>query len=146
MINIYVKSKPCTGQTKQMQKDFSFFLQVANYCPHMKPLLKIISVSVLKSHSTPPFVKSVQTPFPPGDTISGPTLLCSRITHFHSHGSSLSLLSNQVDLFILIFHVFLCYVIYPSRTSCRKQQRLGVVLRTWKERPLISVIATDSET
>lgn len=123
-----------------------FLFKLANYCSHMKALLKKCACQSCESHSTPPFVRSVQNPFHPGHMLSGPALLCSRITHFHSRGSPLSLLSNQVNLFILIFHVFFCYIIYPSWTSCRKQQCLGVVLRTWKKMPPISDIATDSET
>lgn len=145
MISIYVKSKPRTGQTKWVQKEF-FFLNLQTTSPIWKLCLKNLCVNHVTSDSILPFVKSMPNPLHPGYTLSGPALLCSRITHFHSCGSPLSLLSNQVNLFIFIFHVFFCYIIHPSWTSCRKQQCLGVVLRTWKERPLISVITTHSDT
>lgn len=62
---------------------------------------------------------------------------CSR-THFHSCGCPLSLLPNQVNLLILSSHVFFCYIINPSWTGCREQQRLWVALGACKERPSAS--------
>lgn len=88
--------------------------------------------------------KPVWNPFHPGDVLSGPIQPCRRITHFHSRGSPLSLLSNQVYLFIFTFHVFFCHVVYPAWTSCRKQQCLRAVLRTWQERSPTSAITMDS--
>lgn len=60
------------------------------------------------------------------------TRCSAAVTHFHSRGGPLRLLSNQVDLFVFVFHVFFGHIIHPPWASCRKQQRLGVVLRTWK--------------
>lgn len=97
-------------------------------------------------HPTFHFGKSLQNPSHPGHRphALSTTELCTRLTHFHSGGSPLGLLANQVDLFIFTFHVFLCNIVHPVRTSCRKQQRLRVVLRTWQERPPISDITADS--
>lgn len=111
--------------------------------PHMRALPtksvcqlceKLFHAHILKSQCITPFIKATSA------------LLCSRITHFHSCGCPLSLLSNQVNLFIFISHVFFCYIINPPWTSCRKQQSLRVVLRAWKERPSTSDISTDHDT
>lgn len=91
-----------------------------------------------------PLRKVTAEPISPRPHALSTVALCTRLTHFHSGGSPLGLLANQVDLFIFTFHVFLCNIVHPVRTSCRKQQRLRVVLRTWQERPPISDITADS--
>lgn len=140
----YVKSK-LAKLTKKVGFVF-FFLRLQMTAPTLKFCLQNLCVNYVKSHSISPFIKSMHNPFYQGKLLSGPALLCSRTTHFHSCGCPLSLLSNQVNLFILISHVFFCYIINPSWTSCRKQQCLRVVLGAWKEIPSTSDISTDHDT